>query len=63
MVGDSLDADIYGAKKLGMQSIWITRRAEFNEDERTAQSIQPDFSMSDLNGLLPTLEQINRTRC
>ena len=60
MVGDSLDADIYGAKILGMQSVWITRRAQFTADE--TQRIQPDFSMSDLNGLLPTLEQINLTR-
>jgi putative hydrolase of the HAD superfamily len=63
MIGDSLEADIYGAKKLGMQSVWITRRAQINADERVTQRIQPDFSMSDLNGLLPTLEQINRMRC
>jgi putative hydrolase of the HAD superfamily len=63
MIGDSLEADIYGAKKLGMQSVWITRRAQINVDERVTQRIQPDFSMSDLNGLLPTLEQINRMRC
>jgi putative hydrolase of the HAD superfamily len=60
MVGDSLEADIYGAKSLGMQTIWLTRRAQYNADEK--QRIQPDFSLSDLNGLLPTLEQINLTR-
>ena len=60
MIGDSLEADIFGAKNLGMQTIWITRRAQFTADE--TQRIQPDFSMSDLNGLLPTLEQINLTR-
>jgi 2-haloalkanoic acid dehalogenase type II len=59
MVGDNLEADIFGAKNLGMQTIWITRRAQFTEDER--QRIQPDFSLSDLDELLPTLEQINRT--
>jgi 2-haloalkanoic acid dehalogenase type II len=60
MVGDSLEADIYGAKSVGMQTIWLTRRAQNNADEK--QRIQPDFSLSDLNGLLPTLEQINLTR-
>jgi 2-haloalkanoic acid dehalogenase type II len=60
MVGDSLEADIYGAKNLGMQSIWITRRAQFNAEDE--QLIQPDFSLGDLNGLLPTLEKINLTR-
>jgi len=60
MVRDSLEADMYGAKSLGMQTMWITRRAQFNEDEK--QRIQPDFIMSDLNGLFPTLEKINLTR-
>ena len=60
MVGDSLQADIFGAKDLGMQAIWISRRAEFTADE--AQKIQPDFSVGNLNELLPTLEQINFTR-
>jgi len=60
MVGDSLQADIYGAKSLNMQAIWITRRAQFTADEE--QRIQPDFSLPSLNQLLPTLEQINLTR-
>ena len=60
MVGDSLEAEIFGAKNLGMNTIWITRRAQFTGDEK--QRIQPDLSLSDLNGLLPTLEQINLTR-
>jgi FMN phosphatase YigB (HAD superfamily) len=60
MVGDSLEADMYGAKNLGMQTIWLTRRAQFNADEK--QRIQPDFSLSDLNELFPTLERINLTR-
>ncbi len=60
MVGDSLEADALGAKNLGMHAIWITRRAQFTEEER--KRIQPDFSLSDLNGLLPILEQISLTR-
>ena len=62
MIGDSLQADIYGAKKLNMQTIWITRRAQFNADERAVQRIQPDFSLHGLNELFPTLERINLTR-
>jgi len=57
MVGDSLPADIFGAKNLGIQAIWITRRAEFTTDE--VQRIQPDFDLVGLNELLPTLERIN----
>jgi 2-haloalkanoic acid dehalogenase type II len=59
MVGDSLQADIFGAKSLGMQAIWLSRRAEFTADE--VQRIQPDFSLNDLSGLFPTLERINHT--
>ena len=55
MVGDSLEADIFGANNLGMQAIWITRRAQFSADEELR--IQPDFSLSDLNGLFPTLSR------
>jgi 2-haloalkanoic acid dehalogenase type II len=60
MVGDSLQADIFGAKNLGMRSIWITRRAQVTAEEE--QRIQPDFSVAGLNELLPTLERINLTR-
>jgi 2-haloalkanoic acid dehalogenase type II len=57
MIGDTLQADIYGAKSLGMQTIWITRRAQFNADDE--ERIKPDFSLRSLNELCPTLEQIN----
>jgi putative hydrolase of the HAD superfamily len=60
MVGDSLTADIFGAKNLNMQTVWLTRRAQFNADEE--QRIKPDFSLPGLNELLPTLERINFTR-
>jgi len=33
MIGDSLQADIHGAKNINMQTIWIKRRAQFNADE------------------------------
>ena len=57
MVGDSLQADIFGAQSLNMHTIWLTRRAKLPVDEE--QRIQPDFSVPSLNALLPTLEQIN----
>ncbi|MBI3164458.1 MAG: HAD family hydrolase [Chloroflexi bacterium] len=58
MIGDSLEADIYGAQCLQMKTIWITRRAQIHGDER----IQPDFSLPGLEGLIPTLERLNLTR-
>lgn len=57
MVGDSLEADIFGGKNLGMSSIWITRRAQFKDEDM--RRIQPDFSIRKLNELLPTLERIS----
>ena len=58
MVGDSLAADIFGARQLKMRTFWLTRRAQFTPDEE--QRIRPDFRLSELNELVPALEQVNR---
>jgi hypothetical protein len=42
-----------------MTAIWITRRAQFKDEEM--RRIKPDFSMRKLNELLPTLERISIT--
>ncbi|MDD2921886.1 MAG: HAD family hydrolase [Anaerolineales bacterium] len=55
MIGDSLQADIVGAKNLGMQTIWITRRATFTAEEK--QRVQPDFEISRFDELFPILER------
>jgi len=60
MIGDSLQADIYGAKNLDMQTIWITRRAQYKVDDE--QRIKPDFSLQGLSELYPALEKINLRR-
>jgi putative hydrolase of the HAD superfamily len=60
MIGDSLEADIFGAKQVGMTTIWITRRAQFTDKDM--RRIHPDFSLRKLNELLPTLERISITR-
>ena len=60
MIGDSLNADIIGAKELHMKTIWITRRAQLNKDEM--QRIKPDFSLRKLTELLPTLDLISMQR-
>ncbi|MCE9646450.1 MAG: HAD family hydrolase [Chloroflexi bacterium] len=60
MVGDSLQADIQGAKNLDMHTVWITRRAQFKADEK--RRIQPDFSLSGLNELFPILEELDASR-
>ena len=60
MVGDSLEADIYGAKNIGMQAIWLTRRAQFKDED--IRRVKPAYSLRQLNELLPTLERISITR-
>lgn len=52
MVGDNLRADIYGANRAGMYSIWITRRTDFPPDDTLP--IQPQAIIKTL-GELPSL--------
>ena len=56
MIGDSLDADILGAKQVDMTAIWLTRRAQFKDVDM--QRIKPDFSLRKLTELPPTLDRI-----
>ncbi|WKZ39341.1 MAG: HAD family hydrolase [Anaerolineales bacterium] len=60
MVGDSLEADIIGAKQVGMTAIWITRRASFTDEEM--RRIKPDFSLRKLSELSPTLDMLSLSR-
>jgi putative hydrolase of the HAD superfamily len=50
MIGDRLEADVLGANELGIYSIWIDRRAEF-EQSGYRDSIHPRAVISDLSGL------------
>ena len=42
MVGDTLGADILGARNAGIRSIWITRRADTPANRAHADTITPD---------------------
>lgn len=57
MIGDSLEADIVGAKNLNITSIWITRRAKFKDED--IRRIQPDFSLRKLSELPATLDRLS----
>ncbi len=57
MVGDTLGADILGARNAGLYSIWITRRADKAANRDHAETIQPDATirrLAELPGLLQT---------
>lgn len=58
MIGDTLGADILGAKNAGLYSIWITRRADSPGNRDHAETIFPDAkieSLGDLPALLANL--------
>jgi HAD superfamily hydrolase (TIGR01662 family) len=56
MVGDTLEADIIGAQRAGIYSIWITRRANLKSED--VLRIQPDLSLPTLADLPPALRDI-----
>jgi len=56
MVGDMLEADILGANRLGIYSVWLTRRAIIPLDGEL--SIQPQAVISALSDLPPLLADL-----
>ncbi len=56
MVGDTLDADILGAKKTGIYSVWITRRV--NKNTRSLADIRPDAIVQSLSEVPPLVKAI-----
>jgi HAD superfamily hydrolase (TIGR01549 family) len=64
MVGDTLGADILGAKNAGIFSIWITRRADNPANQAHLDTIQPDAqiaTLDELPGLLQNLDGLDNT--
>ncbi len=51
MIGDTLGADILGAKNAGLFSIWLTRRANVPANRAHADTIQADAVISNLSEL------------
>lgn len=55
MVGDTLQADILGANKMGIHSLWITRRVQTPDRMLMNSSIEPTLtvgSLSEIPGLI-----------
>lgn len=59
MVGDTLPADILGAKMSNIKSVWVTRRANRAENNELVDLIKPDHAISDLSSLIPLMRQLN----
>jgi putative hydrolase of the HAD superfamily len=58
MVGDSLGADILGARNAGIYSVWITRRADTPANRSHEDTIRPDAVITTLAELIPLLEEL-----
>ncbi|OGS50085.1 MAG: hypothetical protein A3K65_05960 [Euryarchaeota archaeon RBG_16_68_12] len=52
-VGDSLEADVAGAQRLGMATAWVNRAGEATRPDGP----RPDLVVRDLGGLLPALRR------
>jgi len=59
MVGDTLGADILGAKNAGLFSIWLTRRADVPANRAHADTLQSDAVISTLSELVELLAQMS----
>lgn len=56
MVGDTLGADVLGARNTGMAGVWITRRAAAPDNRDHLDTIQPDAVIDRLSELPELLE-------
>jgi 2-haloalkanoic acid dehalogenase type II len=59
MVGDSLGADILGARNAGLYAIWIKRRADTAANRSHLDTIQPDASIDSLSELPAVLLRLS----
>ncbi len=60
MVGDTLGADILGARNAGLASVWLTRRADTPANRDHLDTIKPDATIATL-AELPTLLSTSKT--
>lgn len=57
MIGDTLEADIHGANQMGIYSIWITRRAQAQEEGELIY--QPQAVVTTLSQIPALLAELN----
>ena len=59
MVGDSLHADVYGAKKVGITAVWIFRNDKTKAEEIIATAgIKPDYIIRNMYELLDIIKHL-----
>ncbi len=58
MVGDTLKADILGARNAGIRSVWVRRYADTPANRVHADTIQADYQILSLDALPPLLDTL-----
>lgn len=59
MVGDTLGADILGARNAGMHSVWVTRRADTAGNRAHVDTIRPNAQVANLVDLPEVIEVLS----
>jgi 2-haloalkanoic acid dehalogenase type II len=62
MVGDTLGADILGARNAGIFSIWVTRWADTSANRAHADTIHPDAAITRLDELPKLLDELAQSK-
>lgn len=62
MVGDTLGADILGAKNAGIFSVWVTRRADNPQNRDHQDIILPDAVIENIEHLPGLLQELTASR-
>nr|MBI2905895.1 HAD family hydrolase [Chloroflexota bacterium] len=62
MIGDTLGADVLGAKNAGFKSIWVTMQADTPGNLAHRETILPDAVVDSLEELPATIETMNDER-
>jgi FMN phosphatase YigB (HAD superfamily) len=58
MVGDTLNADILGAKNSKIKSVWIKRRANISSNIESDEKMKPDEIIETLAELPELIEKL-----
>jgi len=59
MIGDMLGADIIGAQRTGMHTIWVTLDADHKENHQYKHTISPEFSVTHLYEIMAILSHLH----
>ena len=60
MIGDSLEQDILGAKRVGMHTIWLMENVNTAENQALAEKIKPDLIAGQLRQIPDLIKKLSQ---